>query len=332
MNARRVGLIAGIAIGVVLTAGSAFAWSAQGFHIRGGFGGDDDSQPGPDSARVASLLTSLGQADPLVCDMLADQIGNFWTDAGRYGIGRLSDASAVVLAAKDSLHGRVRQPGAIALLSSSLRSTNPCTRRVAAKLLGRSAATTAMLSALLADPSITVREAAAYAIGGEERGEARGPLERLARGHRGPDAAMAVWALGEFGDPVSLPVFVAALAEGDAQVKLAAAAAIGELHDLERAPPALVEAARSADGPLRRIAARSLASIGDPNTVETLMALVSIDDTHVRMRVIEALGHIGSAKAAPVLMKASRDANAEVRRAAVEALGEVAKNDGPDSE
>jgi HEAT repeat protein len=315
-------LLAGIAIGLVATAGTAFARSGQHISI----GGDrDPEQAGPDSARVATLLGSLGQSDPLVCDMLADQIGNFWTDAGRYGIGRLSDAPAQVLAAKDSLHGRVTSPGAIALLTSTLRSTNPCTRRVAAKLLGRSAATTAQLSALLADQSVTVREAAAYAVGGEERAEARGPLERLAKTNKGPDAAMAVWALGEFGDALSLPVIVNALAEGDAHVKLAAAAAMGEIHDLEHAPPALVEAARGNDAALKRIAARSLASIGDPNTLETLIALVSIDDPFVRMRVIEALGHIGSAKAAPVLMKASRDPNADVRRAAVEALGEVAK-------
>ena len=322
MSTQRVVLIAGIAIGVLATAGTAFAWSGQHFSIGGG---RDPEQAGPDSARVATLLGSLGQSDPLVCDMLADQIGNFWTDAGRYGIGRLSDAPAQVLAAKDSLHGRVTSPGAIALLTNTLRSTNPCTRRVAAKLLGRSAATTAQLSALLADPSVTVREAAAYAVGGEERAEARGPLERLAKTNKGPDAAMAVWALGEFGDALSLPVIVNALAEGDAHVKIAAAAAMGEIHDLEHAPPALVEAARSGDAALKRIAARSLASIGDPNTLETLIALVSVDDPFVRMRVIEALGHIGSAKAAPVLMKASRDPNADVRRAAVEALGEVAK-------
>ena len=329
MNARRIALLAGVAIGVAVTAGSAFVWSAQSIHVgngsfrRGGSG--DDEMAGPDSARVATLIGALGQADPLVCDMLADQIGNFWTDAGRYGIGRLSDSPVGVLAAKDSLHGRVRQPGAIALLSATLRSPNPCSRRVAAKLLGRSAATTAQLSGLLADPSVMVREATAYAIGGEERHEARGPLERLARSNKGPDAAMAVWALGEFGDAVSLPIFVAALAEGDARVKLAAAAAIGELHDLERAPPALLEAARAADPALRRIAARSLAAISDPNTLDALIGLVAIDDALVRLRVIEALGHIGSAKAAPALMKASRDANAEVRRAAVEALGEVAK-------
>lgn len=324
MNTRRAALVAGIALGVIVTAGSAFAWGAQSIHI-GSSHERGDEMAGPDSARVASLLSSLGQADPLVCDMLADQIGNFWSDAGRYGIGRLSDAPAQVLAAKDSLHGKVSSPGAIMLLSNTLRSTNPCTRRIAAKLLGRSAATTAQLSALLADQSGTVREAAAYAIGGEERQDARGPLERLARTNRGADAAMAVWALGEFGDAVSLPVIVSALAEGDAHVKMAAAAAIGEMHDLEHAPPALVEATRSGDMALKRIAARSLASIGDPNTLDALIGLVAVDDPFVRMRVIEALGHIGSAKAAPALMKASRDANAEVRRAAVEALGEVAK-------
>ena len=33
---------------------------------------------GADSARVARLLNALAQTDPLICDLIGDQLGNFW--------------------------------------------------------------------------------------------------------------------------------------------------------------------------------------------------------------------------------------------------------------
>ena len=38
----------------------------------------DHGRAGADSARVASFLTALGRTDPVVCEMISDQIGNFW--------------------------------------------------------------------------------------------------------------------------------------------------------------------------------------------------------------------------------------------------------------
>ena len=35
----------------------------------------DSPRPGPDSARVARLFDALGRTDPVVCDMVADQLG-----------------------------------------------------------------------------------------------------------------------------------------------------------------------------------------------------------------------------------------------------------------
>ncbi|HKH91500.1 MAG TPA: hypothetical protein VKA54_06840, partial [Gemmatimonadaceae bacterium] len=37
-----------------------------------------DRRPGPDSGRVAILLDALGRTDPLVCELIGDQLGNFW--------------------------------------------------------------------------------------------------------------------------------------------------------------------------------------------------------------------------------------------------------------
>ena len=324
MTARRVfALAAFVAVSIAMVT---VGWASQRWGSNGAFSHDDDEHAGPDSARVAGLLASLNTSDPLICELVGDQIGNFWSDAGRFGIGRFADAPAASQQAKDSLHGRVTSPAAIRVLTANLDAANPCVRRVAAKLLGRSKVEVATLTHLLAHQSPRVREAAAYALGAENRHEARLDLERALKAQRGPEAAMAAWALGDLGDGASLPALTAALSYDDKRVRYAAANAIGALHDLETAPPALIAAARSPDTMLRRIAAQALADLHDPATVDVLIELSTVDDAEVRRRVVEALGNIGSARAAPALMRAAKDANAEVRRAAVEALGEIAKN------
>src|SRR6188472_1813499 len=60
----------------------------------------EKSRPGPDSGRVAILIDALGRTDPVVCELLADQLGNFWLGGGRNGVGRLAGASASVQVAK----------------------------------------------------------------------------------------------------------------------------------------------------------------------------------------------------------------------------------------
>ena len=57
---------------------------------------------GPDSGRVAILIDALGKTDPIVCELIADQIGNFWWGGERAGVGRLAGATATLQAAKDS--------------------------------------------------------------------------------------------------------------------------------------------------------------------------------------------------------------------------------------
>ena len=51
-------------------------------HITPAMRGGD--RPGPDSAQVSAFLTAMGRADPIVCEMAVDQLGNSW---GRWGGG-----------------------------------------------------------------------------------------------------------------------------------------------------------------------------------------------------------------------------------------------------
>src|SRR4051812_47099015 len=105
------------------------------------------SRPGPDSGRVAILIDALGRTDPVVCELLADQLGNFWFGGNRDGVGRLVAAPSNVQIAKDSIGGTITDQRAINRLVAELDGPNACTRRVAGKLLGNSAITGARLNA-----------------------------------------------------------------------------------------------------------------------------------------------------------------------------------------
>src|SRR5437588_9584745 len=135
-----------------------------------GGGSPEWERPGADSARVAALLAALAHTDPVICDLIGDQLGNFWMGDDPARLGRFSDAPTRIQGAKDSLAGSVTDPRALTLLAATLGTDNPCVRRVAAKLLGRSAVSAALLRGLLGDASPRVRESAAFAAGvGETR-------------------------------------------------------------------------------------------------------------------------------------------------------------------
>ena len=126
-------------------------------------------RPGADSARVARLLTALAHTDPVICDLIGDQLGNFWMGSDDARLGRFEGAPDVQ-GAKDSLAGNITDPRTIALLVASIDTDNPCVRRVAAKLLGNSTVSAAVLGRLLDDAQPRMRESAAYAAGvGEHR-------------------------------------------------------------------------------------------------------------------------------------------------------------------
>ncbi len=133
----------------------------------------------------------------------------------------------------------------------------------------------------------------------------------------------AAKAIAEIGDAASATLLGQALADPVPDVRYAAAEAFDDLHDLETAPPALIEAARSSDERLRKIAGLSLAEIHDPASLDALIGLVDSPDRDVREKVAEALGEIGSPKASAGLLRLMKDADPRVRRAATESLGEV---------
>ncbi len=411
-------LLAGlVGAGSAATAATMLTSTDAGMRASAALASWDQGRPGPDSARVVMLLEAMSRTDPAVCEMLSDQIGNFWSNYGEWGIGQLSDARAGARAAKDSISGQVRDPAAIRQLVARLSSDDPCVRRTAARMLGGSTMSDEELGKLLDDPSARVREAVLLAIGHDERPALRTRVERMLRGDDVSVITMAAWALGELEDRESvgplqalldhgsprvrmtaawalgeiedahsvralLPllrdreagvrwaaagalgdiesveaapaleqllssepdrrvslqaiealgdieaarsasVLARMIASDDAELAVAAAEAIGDLDDLERAPPELVRAASSPDPKMRRAVVSALSNIEDPTTVPALLPLLNDADPEIRRDVIEALGDMHAQQAKPGITRALTDKVAEVRQAAVEALAEL---------
>ncbi len=314
-----------------------------------------DSRPGPDSARVASLLRTLGSAEPVFCEFVSDQVGNFWWNDGSMPIGQLSDRRAAARLAKDSLNAPVRDARAIRLLVATLASDNPCVRLVAAKMLGESQASDQSIATLFDDASPRVREAALRAAAARERPAMRERIERMLAAREAPVVAMAAFALGEIEQRGSVPALKRVLTHDAAEVRMHAAWALGNIEDpsvapdlerriasdtdrrvrlaaihaladldvLQTAPDVLVRLAKGTDAGLREAALEVLIDIEDESLVPVLLPLVSDPSPEWRSRAIQALGELRATAAIPAITKALRDPNAEVRRSAVEALAEI---------
>ena len=286
----------------------------------------EKSRPGPDSGRVAILIDALGRTDPVICELIGDQLGNFWW-GNSSGIGRLAGSSATVQAAKDSTSGNITDPRAINRLVAELDGANACTRRVAAKLLGNSTITAARLNSLLSSASANVRESAALAAANSDHKEAIPALQRMLDDQSPAVVAMAAYALGELEDKSSVPALVKLVRSGDEHVRLSAIWALGQLED-GRAVSAIITTLRDQNVAIRRMSADVLGQFNDDSEKSQAIAPLELAlqgdaDPEVRAQAAKSLGQISSPSSATALGRALSDADISVRRAAAEAIGDL---------
>lgn len=286
----------------------------------------EKSRPGPDSGRVAILIDALGRTDPVVCELIGDQLGNFWW-GNSSGIGRLAAANASVQVAKDSTSGTITDPRAINRLVAELDGPNACTRRVAAKLLGNSNVSAARLTSLLTSASANVRESAALAAANSEHKDVIPALQHALEDRSPAVVAMAAYALGELEDKASVPALVTLVRSGDEHVRLSAIWALGQLEDA-RAVPAIIATLRDPNVSIRRMSADVLGGFDDDSEKAQAIAPLELAlqgdaDAEVRAEAAESLGQISSPSSASALGRALSDADVTVRRAAAEALGDL---------
>lgn len=280
------------------------------------------SRPGADSARVARLLTALAHSDPVVCDMIGDQLGNFWMSGDDPRLGRFEDAPDVQ-GTKDSLAGTITDPKAVALLQTSMDTDNACVRRVAAKLLGNSRVSAAVLGRLLDDAQPRMRESAAYAAGVGEHRATRAGLERRLEDGEAAVAAMAAWALGEIQDPASAPALQKAVHSTSPRVRLASTWALGQFEDASFAKDVL-PLLRDTDPGMRAIAAEALGRMKSPRVGQALIGSLTDRSAQVRRTAANALGNMEERSAAVQLESLLlNDPDPDVRRECANALGNI---------
>lgn len=278
-------------------------------------------RPGPDSARVDAFLRALASTDPMLCEMVTDQLGNFWWTDGELGAGRFADARVEARAAKDSITDPVRDAAAVRLLAARLAADDPCVRLLAAKMLGRSAADDGVLQRLLADASPRVREAALRAAGVRERPALQAHITSMLAAREAPVAAMAAWTLGEWELRSSVPPLRTALRNDAPAVRAAAARALGQIEDPAATPDLERLVAEDADRLVRLAAIGALGNLEQLRSAPVLAGVIEQGDIGLAVAAAEAIGNLDGLRTAPrSLVRATESFDQRLRYAALEAL------------
>jgi beta-lactamase regulating signal transducer with metallopeptidase domain len=115
-----------------------------------------------------------------------------------------------------------------------------------------------------------------------------------------------------------------ALQDSNAEVRRAAARALGELRD-QRAVAPLLKALADQDAEVRESAAEALGEIRDTTAASALIQAVKDPNPGVRKSAILALANMRSTDALNAILAAMKDADPAVRKAAVEALAQIVK-------
>jgi HEAT repeat protein len=201
-----------------------------------------------------------------------------------------------------------------------------------------------------------VRQAAAYSIGRSFTEADRLVVERaLVESARAPEAAVreaALWSLGSLGGPLAERTLRAALRAPEPGVRRTAAERPGEMESAESVPELTrMLGDRREPAEVRQAAAAALGQIGDARAAEPLLAALKDDNAYVRgaadsalqllkgppgARFVERLrdpaprvraeaamklGQSGDSTNVPRLVKLLADDDESVRQAAVRALG-----------
>lgn len=190
-----------------------------------------------DSASVASVLSAVRGASPVLCELAARSVEQHWGWGGwGGGVGPWSiraPRDGGVRAAIEAINSEKLPASVIPLLAQSLGDADACVRRVAAPMLGRIDLPAALqaLRAALRDDQAATREAAAIGMGYSENAAA---IPALLAGLQDSVARVRVacaLALGEIEDRRAIGALVRVLREDrDEDVRAAAAWALGEIE------------------------------------------------------------------------------------------------------
>jgi HEAT repeat protein/beta-lactamase regulating signal transducer with metallopeptidase domain len=297
-----------------------------------------DAHPGVRLAAIESLgqlqdpraITALSRAlkedtDPRVREAAAHSLGEI--DDSR-AVPALLEALRAEKAPNVKVQivkalGEIDDPSAVQGIAAVVKDPSIQVRRAAAWALGEIEDPSAVpaLTSMVRDEDAEVRKYVASALSDIENANAFDALTILAKDVDAEVRQHAIDGLGNMEDMRTLPTLLAALRDENAEVRQQAADGIGDLDNLRTAPPALIEALRDTDKDVRQQVASALGNIGDAAAVPALKRAVADSDLDVRRQVVEALKDIGGVEAMEALVALLKDSDPEIRKTAAEALG-----------
>lgn len=115
---------------------------------------------------------------------------------------------------------------------------------------------------------------------------------------------------------IAVPALMAALKDGDVEVRRAAVRSLSNLDD-PRAIPAFIDALRDSDAEVRASAASALGQFEDKRSIAPLMGALKDPDRDVRRAAISALGSQEADLPVEVVVTALADKDPEIRQAAL---------------
>jgi HEAT repeat protein len=132
----------------------------------------------------------------------------------------------------------------------------------------------------------------------------------------------AAHALGRIGNTMAIAPLVTALDDGEPEVQ---AAALDALSNFDRGVPAapIRRMLQNGNSEVRHSALHILANLRDRESGNAIAALVRDNDADVRQTALQALKEIGDPAFAAAMVGALTDMDADVREAALQALAEV---------
>lgn len=222
-----------------------------------------DSPPSDPAKTVPRLIDLLRDVDPAVRITAAQSLGK---------IGRVEAAPALVESSADG------DPSVRAAVVWALGRLDEEAGEEARDEIGT------VLAAAIDDPSVTVKEAAAAAIG--QRGPLPRVVTRLVQFLQSPDAASrraAATALGWLEAASTTGPLTEGLLDEDAGLRQRALSALGEIGDRHTIPKVLDRLIHDGDAGVRGEAAYRLGKLGDPQAL-ALLRETAAKDEHVNVR------------------------------------------------
>jgi HEAT repeat protein/beta-lactamase regulating signal transducer with metallopeptidase domain len=129
-------------------------------------------------------------------------------------------------------------------------------------------------------------------------------------------------ALGKLEDPRAVPGLIAALGDRESEVRAAAAEALGNFHD-PRAITGLSALLTDSDRDVRKQALEALSQYESGVPTDNILRLLQDPDDELRHAAAHAVGKWKDRRAGPALAALVRDPSAEVRASAIESLARL---------